>query len=125
MLDDLGLLLYTVPEVLEMHEMERGPHHYKEVYPHTLKVVDRTAPDLVLRWAALLHDIAKPATYGITNGEVHFFGHERVGARMARDILTRLKRPQELVDQVYQLVIEHLRIGVYDESWSDGRSEAS
>ncbi|HYP42339.1 MAG TPA: HD domain-containing protein [Chloroflexia bacterium] len=119
-LDSLGLLPYTIPELLEMHEMERGPHHYKEVYPHTLKVVDRTAPDLVLRWAALLHDVAKPATYGVTNGEVHFFGHEKLGARMARDILTRLRRPQELVDQVVQLIAEHLRIGVYDESWTDG-----
>ncbi|HEX9990395.1 MAG TPA: HD domain-containing protein [Chloroflexia bacterium] len=119
-LDSLGLLPYTIPELLEMHEMERGPYHYKEVYPHTLKVVDRTAPDLTLRWTALLHDVAKPATYSVTNGEVHFLGHEKLGARMARDILTRLRRPQELVDQVVQLIAEHLRIGVYDESWTDG-----
>jgi poly(A) polymerase len=119
-LDSLGLLPYTIPEVLEMHEMERGPHHYKEVYPHTLKVVDRTPPDLVLRWAALLHDIAKPATYGVTDGEVHFFGHERVGAKMARGILNRLRRPVEVSEPVAQLVAEHLRIGVYDESWTDG-----
>lgn len=120
LLDSLGLLEYTVPEVLEMHEMERGPLHYKEVYPHTLKVVDRTEADLVLRWAALLHDIAKPATYGITEGEVHFFGHEKLGAAMARRILTRLRRPQEVVEQVEQLIAEHLRIGLYDASWSDG-----
>jgi poly(A) polymerase len=120
LLDSLGLLAYTVPELLEMHEMERGPLHYKEVYPHTLKVLDRTAPDLVLRWAALLHDIAKPQTYGITDGEVHFFGHEKLGAQMARRILTRLRRPHELVEQVEQLVAEHLRIGLYDEGWSDG-----
>jgi poly(A) polymerase len=120
MLDNVGLLPYIIPELMQMHDMERGPHHYKEVYPHTLKVVDRTEADLVLRWAALLHDIAKPATYGVTNGEVHFFGHERLGARMARDILSRLKRPQEVIDQVVQLVAEHLRIGVYDESWTDG-----
>jgi poly(A) polymerase len=119
-LDTLGLLEHTIPELLQMHDMERGPHHYKEVYPHTMKVLDRTAPDLVLRWAALLHDIAKPATYSITDGEVHFFGHEKLGARMARDILTRLRRPADLIEQVAQLVAEHLRIGVYDESWTDG-----
>lgn len=119
-LDSLGLLEHTIPELLQMHEMERGPHHYKEVYPHTMKVLDRTAPDLVLRWAALLHDVAKPATYSITDGEVHFFGHEKLGARMARDILTRLRRPADLIEQVVQLVAEHLRIGVYDESWTDG-----
>lgn len=119
-LDSLGLLPYTIPELLEMHEMERGPHHYKEVYPHTLKVLDRTPPDLILRWAGLLHDIAKPATYGITDGEVHFFGHERVGAKMTRVILNRLRRPMEAMEPVVQLVYEHLRIGVYDESWTDG-----
>ncbi len=120
LLDSLGLLEYTVPEMLEMHEMERGPLHYKEVYPHTLKVVDRTESDLVLRWAALLHDVAKPATYGITEGEVHFFGHEKLGAAMARRILTRMRRPQEVVAQVEQLIAEHLRIGLYEASWSDG-----
>ena len=73
--------------MLEMHEMERGPYHYKEVYPHTLKVLDRTPDDLVLRWAGLLHDIAKPRTYSITDGEVHFFGHDKLGANMAREIL--------------------------------------
>src|SRR5205814_5641086 len=120
MLDSLGLLAYTIPEILEMHEMERGPLHYKEVYPHTLKVLDRVPPDLVLRWAALLHDIAKPATYGITDGEVHFFGHDQIGARMAREILTRLREPADVVAPVVQLIAEHLRIGVYDPSWTDG-----
>lgn len=119
-LDNLGLLEYTVPEMLQMHEMERGPYHYKEVYPHTLKVLDRTPPDLILRWAGLLHDIAKPATYSVSDGEVHFFGHDRLGARMAHDILTRLHRPAELIEPVEQLVAEHLRIGVYDPGWTDG-----
>ena len=119
-LDSLGLLPYTIPELTQMHEMERGAHHYKEVYPHTLKVLDRTPPDLVLRWAGLLHDVAKPATYGVTDGEVHFFGHERVGAKMTRGILNRLRRPAEVIEPVVQLVAEHLRIGVYDESWTDG-----
>lgn len=120
MLDSLGLLPYTIPELLEMHGMEKGAHHYKEVYPHTLKVLDRTPPDLILRWAGLLHDVAKPATYGVTDGEVHFFGHERLGARMSQRILNRLRRPVEVVEAVVQLVAEHLRIGVYDESWTDG-----
>lgn len=119
-LDSLGLLAYTIPELLDMHEMEKGAHHYKEVFPHTLKVLDRTPDDLILRWAGLLHDVAKPATYGVTDGEVHFFGHERVGAKMTRQILNRLRRPVEVVEPVVQLVAEHLRIGVYDEGWTDG-----
>jgi poly(A) polymerase len=120
MLDSLGLLQYIVPEMLEMHTMERGQIHFKEVFPHTLKVVDRTAPDLVLRWAALLHDVAKPATFGIADGEVHFHGHEKVGARMAREILTRLRRPEDVTEPVVRLVDAHLRIGQYEPSWTDG-----
>lgn len=120
MLDSLGLLEQTIPEMLQMHEMERGPHRYKDVYPHTLKVLDKTDADLVLRWAALLHDVAKPATYSVHEGEVHFFGHDKLGARMARQILTRLRRPADIIEPVAQLVAEHLRIGVYDGSWSDG-----
>ena len=120
LLDAGGLLAYTIPEILPMHGMEQGPVHYKDVYEHTLIVVDRTAPDLILRWAALLHDIAKPRTYSVQNGEVHFFGHEVIGAHMARDILTRLRQPLEMIDQVRQLVEQHLRIGLYDPSWTDG-----
>jgi poly(A) polymerase len=119
-LDSLGLLMYTIPELLEMHEMERGPLHFKEVYPHTMKVLDKTPNDLILRWAGLLHDVAKPRTYGITDGEVHFFGHERLGAKMAREILTRLRRPAEVIEPVVHLIAEHLRIGIYDENWTDG-----
>jgi len=119
-LDSLDLLRYAIPELLEMHEMERGPYHFKEVYPHTMKVLDKTPNDLVLRWAGLLHDVAKPRTYGITDGEVHFFGHDKLGAKMAREILTRLRRPAEVIEPVAQLISEHLRIGIYDESWTDG-----
>jgi poly(A) polymerase len=120
LLDTTGLLAYTLPEILPMHGMEQGPVHYKDVYEHTLIVLDRTAPDLILRWAALLHDIAKPRTYSVQDGEVHFFGHEVIGAHMARDILTRLRQPLEMIDQVRQLVEQHLRIGLYDASWTDG-----
>jgi poly(A) polymerase len=120
LLDATGLLEYTLPEILPMHGMEQGPVHYKDVYEHTLLVVDRTAPDLILRWAALLHDIAKPRTYSVQNGEVHFFGHEVIGSHMARDILTRLRQPLEMIDHVRQLVEQHLRIGLYDASWTDG-----
>src|SRR5579859_1649649 len=120
LLDDLGLLAQVLPEMMPMHGMAQGPVHYKDVYEHTLLVVDRTAPRLILRWAALLHDIAKPRTYSLQHGEVHFYGHEVVGARMAREILTRLRQPQEVVAQVEQLVAQHLRIALYDETWTDG-----
>ena len=120
LLDETGLLGATLPELLPMHGMEQGPFHYKDVYEHTLLVLDRTPPDLILRWAALLHDIAKPRTFSVQSGEVHFFGHEVIGARMAGEILTRLRQPAELIEPVVQLVEEHLRIGRYEPTWTDG-----
>jgi poly(A) polymerase len=120
LLDDLGLLREVLPEMMPMHGMVQGPVHYKDVYEHTLLVVDRTEPDLILRWAALLHDIAKPRTYSVQDGQVHFFGHDVIGAHMARDILTRLRQPHDLIVQVEQLVAQHLRIALYDETWTDG-----
>jgi len=125
LLDDTGLLGQVLPEMMPMHGMQQGPR-YKDVYEHTLQVVDRAAAadpppaDLTLRWAALLHDIAKPRTFSVQDGEVHFHGHEVVGARMARDILTRLRQPGDLVDHVEQLVAQHLRVGLYDAGWTDG-----
>ncbi len=120
LLDDLGLLGQVLPEMLPMHGMAQGPFHYKDVYEHTLQVLDRVPGTPVLRWAALLHDIAKPRTFSVQDGEVHFFGHDVIGAHMARDILTRLRQPHDLIAAVDQLVAQHLRIGLYDDSWTDG-----
>ncbi len=120
LLDELSLLREVLPEMMPMHGMAQGPFHYKDVYEHTLMVLDRTEPDLILRWAALLHDIAKPRTFSVQDGQVHFFGHEVIGAHMARDILTRLRQPHDLIVQVEQLVAQHLRIALYDETWTDG-----
>jgi poly(A) polymerase len=120
LLDETGLLAQVVPEVTPMHGMAQGAFRYKDVYEHTLQVVDRTRPDLILRWAALLHDIAKPRTFSVQNNEVHFFGHEVIGAHMAREILTRLRQPHEVVAHVEQIVAQHLRVGLYDETWTDG-----
>jgi len=120
LLDEIGLLGQVLPEIMEMHGMSQGEYRYKDVYEHTLLVVDRTPPGLTLRWAALLHDVAKPRTFGVQDGEVHFFGHEVVGSRMAREALTRLRQPQEMISQVEQLIAQHLRIGLYDETWTDG-----
>src|SRR5258708_20139371 len=58
--------------------------------------------------------------YGLTDGASHFCGHDKLGEKMAREILTRLRRPAEVIEPVVQLISEHLRIGIYDESWTDG-----
>jgi poly(A) polymerase len=117
---DLGLMEHAVPEVMPMRGMWQGGYHHKDVYEHTLLVLDRTPPDLILRWAALLHDIAKPRTRSVQNGEIHFFAHETVGARMARRILSRLNMDRETIETVTLLVAMHLRANSYDADWTDG-----
>ncbi len=120
LLADLGLLAVCLPEIEAMRAMQPGAYHFKDVYRHTLIVLSRVSATPLMRWTALLHDVAKPQTYGITDGEVHFFGHEVIGARMARTMLTRLHMEHELVHKVGKLIELHLRGGLYDDDWTDG-----
>ncbi len=117
---DLGLMEFIIPEFMELRGTEQDEYHHKDVFEHTLIVLDRVAPDLRLRWAALLHDIAKPVTKTIVGGEVHFYGHDVVGAEMARNILMRLRLDRETINVVYKLVSMHQRVNLYDSSWTDG-----
>jgi poly(A) polymerase len=120
MLADLGLLPYTVPELLPMVEMQGRPgRRHKDIFDHVMQVLDRTPPTRELRWAGLLHDVAKPETMRVTNGEVHFFGHEVKGAAQAERILSRLKYDHELIQSVTLLVAQHMRINTYSD-WTDG-----
>lgn len=121
LLTDLGLAEPAIPELLEMRGMRQEAGRHKDVFEHTLQVLDRTPPRLALRWAALLHDVAKPRTLSVQpNGEVHFFGHDRVGEKMARRVLLALKQPSDLIERVARLVGLHLRANAYDSSWTDG-----
>jgi len=100
--------------------MEQDPdHHHKDVLAHTFAVVDKTSPDLVLRLAALLHDVGKPDTREFGPGGVSFHHHEVVGARMARRRLKDLRYPKEVVDDVSQLVYLHLRPHTLKLGWTD------
>ncbi len=124
---DTGLADVVLPELpaLRMASDEHGQH--KDVYAHTLQVLDQAidletdGPDLVLRWAALLHDIGKPVTREfLPGGRVTFHHHEVVGARMARKRLRELRYAKALVEEVAQLVLLHLRFyGYRDGDWTD------
>jgi poly(A) polymerase len=103
-----------------MRGVSQRPLHHKDVFEHTLGVVENSPPDPVLRWTALLHDVGKPPTKSAHRGEVHFFGHEEVGARMARRILRRLRFDQRLVERVAKLIRMHLRVNSYSSEWTDG-----
>ena len=101
-------------------QLEQDPiHHHKDVLKHTWAVVDKTSPSLVLRLAALFHDIGKPATRAITSEGVTFRFHEVVGAKMTRKRMAALKYPQAVIDDVATLVELHLRFHTYKMGWSD------
>jgi poly(A) polymerase len=92
----------------------------KDLWDHTLQVVQKAPPRPVVRWAALLHDAAKPLTRSVSlDGEVHFFGHEHVGADLAFRLLTRLHADKSLRSSVRKVVELHGRPESYDESWTD------
>ncbi len=117
---ELGLMRHIVPEVLTMRGMAQDRYHHKDVFEHTLQVIDRAPSTVTVRWAALLHDIAKPRTRRVENGEVHFFGHERIGAQMARTILTDLRLDRQTIEKVSLLVEMHQRANSYEPDWTAG-----
>ena len=118
-LDDLmKLKMFEIiaPEFIAMKGCEQGDYHHLDVWDHTRKVVanvlDNHPDDLILVLAALLHDVGKPPTQSIDElGKTRFFGHEAVGAEMAREILLRWKFSGDEVDQVCSLVKNHMRLG--------------
>ena len=117
---DKGLMPWIVPEVLELCGVSQKPAHSKDVYDHVLRVVERSPARPASRWAGLLHDIAKPRTRTVEDGKVHFFGHEDVGAIMAREILHRLKFDRPFIEYVSRLVKLHMRANAYTSEWTDG-----
>jgi len=108
-----------LPELPAMR-LEQDPiHRHKDVLAHTIAVVAKTRPELRLRLAALLHDVGKPRTRAFGDGGVTFHHHEVVGARMARERMVALRFPNDVVDDVVQLVYLHLRFHTYRMGWSD------
>ena len=120
LLVDSGLADRFMPELPAL-SLEQDPvHRHKDVLRHTYAVVDRCEPDAVLRLAALLHDVGKPATRKITPEGVTFHHHEVEGARIARARLTELRYPRSVIDDVCTLIELHLRFHGYgDGTWSD------
>jgi poly(A) polymerase len=127
LLVDTGLADRVLPELPALR-MEIDEHHqHKDVYAHTLTVLDQVieleqdGPDLVLRLAALLHDIGKPATRRHEpGGGVSFHHHEVVGAKLARARLRALRYSKDVIEDVAQLVFLHLRFHGYGRGeWTD------
>jgi len=120
---ECGALKALLPSVERMVGFSDGEWRHKDVWKHTKQVVRQAVPRIEVRWAALLHDIGKVKTRTITpDGQVHFFGHAEVGARMFDKMERRIPlfdADDPLRKTVRFLVLHHLRASQYSKRWSD------
>jgi len=126
LLVDTNLADHVMPELHLLKECRDPIHRHKDVWAHTLAVVDNAieletdGPDVVLRLAALLHDIGKPDTREIhDDGTVTFHHHDVVGARMVRARMKELRFDNQTIKDVTELVRMHLRFHTYKMGWTD------
>ena len=105
-----NLLSHMIPELEQLAFIPQNEYHEDLVFDHTLKVVEKTKPDLITRLGALFHDIGKEKTFDDTNDNITFHGHESVGADISMDILKRLAFSNDIVDRVARIVRMHMRL---------------
>ncbi|MGE5422517.1 MAG: CCA tRNA nucleotidyltransferase [Ignavibacteriales bacterium] len=110
MMHQSGILNYVLPEVEVMFAFDqRNPRHDRDLFEHTLAVVDGVPNKINLRLGALLHDIAKPICFTVDeSGRGHFYGHAEEGGKMAEAIMRRLKYDNQSIEEVKTLVAEHM-----------------
>jgi putative nucleotidyltransferase with HDIG domain len=113
LLDATGLLVQVLPEVAKMKGVEQPPQYHPEgdVFVHTLLLLDGLPAGCLpaLAWAALLHDVGKPATFRIAPDRIRFDGHVEVGVRIAAEICRRLRFPNQETEQILLLIANHMR----------------
>ena len=129
LLVDTGLADIVLPEIPKLRLEVDEHHHHKDVYEHSITVLEQAieledrlgGPNLVIRIAALLHDIGKPKTRALLEGGgVSFHHHEVVGARLAKNRLKALRFSNEIIEEVETLIALHLRFHGYgDGEWTD------
>ena len=120
-LRETGLLAQFAPELAALHGVPQNTWHAYDVWTHTLKALENLPKntDLLLRLATLFHDIGKPSTRTEDVSGVHFYEHEHVGEQLCREVLTRLKYPNDEIKHVAALVGLHMRYGSYKPDWTD------
>jgi putative nucleotidyltransferase with HDIG domain len=113
LLDTTGLLLQVLPEVARMKGVAQPPQYHPEgdVWVHTLLLLERLPAGCpaALAWAALLHDVGKPATFRIAPDRIRFDGHVDVGVRIAGEICRRLRFANHETEQILLLIANHMR----------------
>ena len=129
MMVDTGLADLVIPEIPKLRLEVDEHHHHKDVYEHSLMVLEQAmadeerlgGPNLIIRLTALLHDIGKPKTRElIPGGGVSFHHHEVVGARLTKERLRKMRFDKETIETVSELVFLHLRFHGYGSGeWTD------
>ena len=115
LLRDSGLLEQILPELAATISCEQSPDYHPEgsVFEHIKLMLGKMSSNSSesLPWAVLLHDIAKPVTVerDAETGSIHFYGHEKIGAEMARAILNRLRFPKRQIDEIVACVLHHMQ----------------
>jgi putative nucleotidyltransferase with HDIG domain len=114
LMETTDLLAHLLPELAAQRGVPQTKIPGDDLWDHTVRTVDAAAADRpIVRLAALLHDLGKPATAA----DGHFYGHETVGAEMAGALLARLRSPRAVAERVVHLVRNHMF--VYESGWSD------
>lgn len=118
---ETGVLRLMLPEVYAMVGFEKSsPTHHKDLWYHTRQVVEQAKPDLVIRWAALLHDAGKVWTRTVDGaGRVHFFRHEDMGRLLFDSVAHRFKISPERAEKVGYLIQQHSRVNLYENNWTE------
>ncbi|MBN1277926.1 MAG: HD domain-containing protein [Deltaproteobacteria bacterium] len=112
-----GLLKHLVPELLEGYRRQQNNHHQYTIFRHIMKSLDLVERVPFLKLTALLHDIGKPRSRKKNQGRWTFYGHEKLSADMAREIMLRLKFSRDIIQKVSDLITHHMIN--YHSGWSD------
>jgi len=114
------LLTFMMPEMSVLKGFNQtDKYHHKDVWEHTNRALKASVKQVDVRWALLLHDLGKPYTKSVANGQVHFYHHEVVGDTLARSIMFRLRFSNEQRKKVSTLILNHMRPNMYDDDWND------
>lgn len=119
-LQQAGVLQLLVPEVTALVDFHKScPVHHKDIWDHTLQVIEKCPHSLVVRWSALMHDTGKVQTRTVQKGRVHFFGHEALGASLMEGVAGRFHMPPAVRDRIVYVIGHHARANAYLANWTD------
>lgn len=112
LLKNTELLTNIIPEFKDTFSFDqKNPHHFEDVFEHSLSVVEKTPSILTVRLAALLHDIGKPSCFNLDEkGIGHFYGHNTKSEEISRKILNRLRFDNKTIKETLKLIREHMNV---------------